>query len=100
MSTFNIQNISAINLQAGDNNNMSISQQSNVVQWDILTREFKELSQSNNGSAEYRKLLEKSIQLSQEKDKIGLSEVLKNFTKDLFFDLSKTALIEIIKLFL
>ena len=45
-------------------------------------------------------MLEQSIQLSQKKDKIGLSEVLKKFTKDLFFDLSKTALIEIIKLFL
>lgn len=100
MSTFNIQNISAINLQAGDNNNMSISQQSNTVQWDVLEREFKELSQSNNGSTEYQKLLEQSIQLSQKKDKVGLLEVLKNFTKDLFFDLSKTALIEIIKLFL
>lgn len=100
MSTFNIQNISAINLQAGDNNNMSISQQSNIVQWDILEREFKELSQSNNGSVEYQKLLEQSIQLSQRKDKVGLSEVLKKFTKELFFDLSKTALIEIIKLFL
>ena len=100
MSTFNIQNISAINLQTGDNNNMSISEQSNMVQWDILTREFKELARSNNGSAEYRKLLEQSIQLSQKKDKIGLSEVLKKFTIDLFFDLSKTALIEIIKLFL
>ena len=100
MSTFNIQNISAINLQAGDNNNMSISQQSNTIQWDVLEREFKELSQSNNGSTEYQKLLEQSIQLSQKKDKAGLSEVLKNFTKDLFFDFSKTALIEIIKLFL
>lgn len=100
MSNFNIANLTAANLQVGDYNHMDSSYQSNIIQWNVLEKEFQKLLEKEEWNVEQLELLREGERSVRQKDKVKFLDTLKRFSSELLFQFSKTALIEIVKNFI